>query len=107
MLKRTLISAAGALAFAAFALSPQSATAASWAGSAASAAQTAEADLSNVIDVHRRGHWRRHVWRGAPLVVAPYAYGAYGAYGGPGWHYQYFGPHKRRCGYTRWGYTCW
>jgi hypothetical protein len=104
MLKRTLILAAGAFALAAFALSPQSATAASWAAGAAGA-QTAEADLSNVIDVHRRGrHWRRHILWGAPFAVAPYAYGAYG---GPGWNYQYLGPHKRRCGYTRWGYTCW
>jgi hypothetical protein len=105
MLKPALISAAGALALAVFALSPQSATAASLAGGA-SAAQAAEADLSNVVDVHRRGrHWRRHIWWGAPLVAAPFAY--YGYNGGPGWHYQYFGPHKRRCGYTRWGYTCW
>lgn len=104
MLKRTLILAAGVFALAAFALSPQPATAASWAGGAA-APQAAEADLSNVIDVHRRGrHWRRNIWWGAPVVAAPFAYGAYG---GPGWQYQYFGPHKRRCGYTRWGYTCW
>jgi hypothetical protein len=101
MLKRTLILAAGAFALAAFALSPQSATAASLGGGAA-AAQAAEADLSNVVDVHRR--WRRRIWWGAPLVVAPFAYGAYA---GPGWHYQYYGPHRRRCGYTRWGYTCW
>jgi hypothetical protein len=103
MLKRLLIPAAGALALAAFALSPQSAAAANLAAGA-SAAQAAEADLSNVVDVrHRR--WRRHIWWGAPLVAAPFAY--YGYHGGPGWHYQYFGPHKRRCGYTRWGYTCW
>ena len=104
MLKRTLILAAGGFALAVLTLSPQSATAASWSGGA-SAPQAAGADLSNVIDVHRRGrHWRRHIWWGAPLVVAPFAYGAYG---GPGWHYQDYGPHKRRCGYTRWGYTCW
>ena len=75
MLKRTLILAAGVFALAAFALSPQAATAASWAGGAA-APQAAEADLSNVIDVHRRGrHWRRHIWWGAPFAVAPFATG--------------------------------
>jgi hypothetical protein len=103
MLKRILIPAAGAFALAAIAFSPQSASAANLV-SGATAAQAAEADLSNVVDVHRR-HWRRHAWWGVPFVAAPFAY--YGAYGGPGWHYQYYGPHKRRCGYTRWGYTCW
>ena len=56
MLKRILISTAGALALAAFAFSPQSATAASLAAGAA-ATQAAEADLSDVVNVHRR--WRR------------------------------------------------
>ena len=102
MLKPALIPAAGAFALAAIAFSPQSATAANLAGGA-TAAQAAEADLSNVVDVHRR-HWRRHARWGVPFVAAPLAYGYYG---GPGWHYQYYGPHKRRCGYTRWGYTCW
>lgn len=106
MLNRTLIAAAGALALAAFALSPQSTSAAPLAGGAA-ATQAAQADLSNVVDVHRR-YWRgRYAWRAAPFAVAPFAYyGAYGG-GGPGWEYRYFGPHKRRCGYSYWGYTCW
>jgi hypothetical protein len=98
MLKRILIPAAGALALATFALSPHSATAANLAGGAA-AAQTAEVDLSSIVDVRHRRHWRRHVWWGAPAY--------YGYYGGPGWHYRYFGPHKRRCAYTYGGYSCW
>ncbi|HEY7458611.1 MAG TPA: hypothetical protein VH765_07655 [Xanthobacteraceae bacterium] len=102
MLKRILIPVAGAFALAIYAFAPQPASAASL-GSGAAAAQAAEADLSNVVDVHRR-YYRRYAW-GAPFAVAPYAY--YGAYGGPSWHYRYFGPHKRRCGYTYWGYTCW
>jgi hypothetical protein len=103
MLKRILIPAAAALALAAFAFSPQPVAAANLAGGSA-ATKAAEADLSNIVDVHRR-YWRRYGLWGAPFVAAPFAY--YGYYGGPGWHYQYYGPHRRRCGYTRWGYTCW
>ena len=103
MLKRTLIPAAGAFALAAIALSPQSATAANW-----PAAQPLPKPRKLICRTSwtfiARRHWRRHAWWGAPFVAAPLAYGAYG---GPGWHYQYYGPHKRRCGYTRWGYTCW
>jgi hypothetical protein len=103
MLKQIALPAASAFALAAIALSPAPASA-SWISGAAATAQTAQAGLSNVIDVHRRRHSHRYhgFWWGAPLAFAPYAY-----YSNPGWHYQYFGPHKRRCGYTHWGYTCW
>jgi hypothetical protein len=105
MLKRTFIPIAGAIALATVAFIPQQTAAANLAAGA-TAAQAAEADLSNVVDVHRR-YYRRHAWWGVPFVAAPLAYGAYGSYGGPGWHYRYFGPHKRRCGHTYYGYTCW
>ena len=105
MLKRIALPAAGAFALAAIAISPEPA-AASWIGGAA-ATQTAQSDLSAVVDVRHRRHSRYHgFWWGAPLALAPFAY-----YSNPGWQYQYFGPHKRRCGYTwyhgRQVYTCW
>jgi hypothetical protein len=104
MLKRILISAAGAAALAAYAFAPQPAAAASWIGGAAAAARTAPVDLSDVTNVHYRyrRHVRHYLW-GAPFAFAPYAY----YYPSPSWHYRYFGPHKRRCGYTYYGYTCW
>jgi hypothetical protein len=100
MLKRFLIPLAAAFALAASAFYAQPAAAASWIGGAATATHTAQTELSDVVDVRHRRSWRRYAW-GVPFVL-PYTYYAY-----PSWHYRYFGPYKRRCAYTAYGYSCW
>lgn len=88
MTNRMLLSAAAALLFGAMAFAPEPA-AAHWAGAPASATHASQAELSDVVNVHRRG--RRHYY-GYYGWGAPFAYPYY-----PYYHRPYAG---RRCGWV-------